>query len=120
MTIFDLIAERKIVEAQARGEFDAIPGSGRPLDLTDDPLVPEELRVAYRILKNAGFLPPELHLNGQIRSVEALLERAELGEPERAQAQRRLAVLRARLARGEDAFPGAFYRDKLLAVLGSK
>jgi hypothetical protein len=51
---FDLLAERRIREAQARGEFDDPPGSGRPFALEDDPLVPEELRVGYRILKNAG------------------------------------------------------------------
>ena len=50
------LAERKIEEAIERGEFDDLPGAGRPLDLDDlDPLLPEELRMAYRILKNAGM-----------------------------------------------------------------
>ena len=49
-----------IAEAIARGELDDLPGAGRPLDLDDDALVPEELRLAYRILKNAGFVPAEL------------------------------------------------------------
>jgi len=42
----------------SRGDFDGLPGAGRPLVLDDDPLVPEDLRLAYRILKNAGFVPP--------------------------------------------------------------
>ena len=50
-----LIAERKIVEALERGELANLPGEGRPLELDDDALVPEDLRLAYRILKNAGF-----------------------------------------------------------------
>lgn len=54
--MFDLIAERKIAEAFARGEFDDLPGAGRSLELDDDTLVPEDLRAAYRILKNAGFV----------------------------------------------------------------
>ena len=50
------LAERKIEEAIERGELDDLPGAGQPLDLDDlDPLLPEELRMAYRILKNAGM-----------------------------------------------------------------
>ena len=74
MSPFDLLAEERIREAQARGEFDDLPGSGRPLDLEDDPLVPEELRVAYRLLRNAGFVPPELEARAEIRALEDLLE----------------------------------------------
>ena len=58
--MFDQIAERKIAEAIARGELDELPGAGRPLDLDDDRLVPEDLRMAYRVLKNAGFVPQEI------------------------------------------------------------
>jgi hypothetical protein len=60
MTALELLAERKIADAVSRGELDGLPGQGRPLALDDDPLVPEELRVAYRILKNAGYVPPDL------------------------------------------------------------
>ena len=74
MNPFDLLAEQRIRDAQARGEFDDLPGSGRPLVLEGDPLVPAELRVAYRLLKNAGFVPPELEARGEIRALEKLLE----------------------------------------------
>jgi hypothetical protein len=57
---FELIAERKIAEALERGEFDDLPGRGRPLELEEDRLVPEELRMAYRIVKNAGYVPREV------------------------------------------------------------
>jgi hypothetical protein len=60
VSAFDLIAERRIQEALARGEFDNLPGAGRPLELDDEPLVPEEVRAIYRVLKNAGFVPPEV------------------------------------------------------------
>jgi hypothetical protein len=65
MFAFELIAERKIEEALARGEFDGLPGEGRPLDLDDDALVPEDLRMAYRILKNAGYAPQEVQAHGR-------------------------------------------------------
>lgn len=77
MQSFDAIAERRIREAQDRGEFDNLPGSGAPLALDDDPLVPEDLRVAYRLLKNAGFIPPELAPHREIRNLEQLLQAAD-------------------------------------------
>jgi hypothetical protein len=60
MNPIDQIAETRIREAIERGELSGLPGEGRPLQLDDDSAIPEELRAAYRILKNAGFLPPEL------------------------------------------------------------
>jgi hypothetical protein len=60
MLSLDAIAERRIREAQERGELDDLPGAGAPLALDDDALIPEDLRAAYRVLKNSGFLPPEL------------------------------------------------------------
>lgn len=50
MFLFELLAERKIEDALARGEFDDLPGAGRPLALDDDALVPEELRLEARYL----------------------------------------------------------------------
>jgi len=56
----EIIGERKIEEAIARGELDDLPGAGRPLELDDgDPLLPPELRMALRILRNAGVRAPE-------------------------------------------------------------
>ena len=62
--MFDVekIAERRIVEAMEHGEFDNLPGAGRPLNLDDDAGIPESLRMAYRVMKNAGVLPPEIDL----------------------------------------------------------
>ena len=58
MRLLDALVEQRIAAAAARGEFDDLPGAGLPLTLDDDALVPEEVRVANRILKNAGFAPP--------------------------------------------------------------
>jgi hypothetical protein len=51
----EYLAEKKIAEAVERGELDDLPGAGRPLELEDDALVPEELRMANRVLRNAGL-----------------------------------------------------------------
>jgi hypothetical protein len=74
MLLFEIIAEQKIRAAMERGEFDDLPGEGRPLDLSDDRLVPEGLRMAYRLLKNAGFIPPELEAQKEIRDLEQLIQ----------------------------------------------
>ena len=69
------IAERRIQEAIERGEFDDLPGKGKPLDLgEDDRTVPAELRMAYRMLKNAGLLPPEVELHKEILRLTDLLD----------------------------------------------
>lgn len=120
MLLLDSLAEEKISSAIRRGELDDLPGRGQPLPAEDLSGVPEALRVAYRLLKNAGCLPPELALRNQIREVEGLLSRVESAD-EVARLQRRLCLLKARLAlRGREfdllAREGE-YREKLLRRL---
>jgi hypothetical protein len=69
----DQLIEQKIREAMQRGEFDNLPGSGQPLQLEDDSHLPDDLRIAYKILKNADCLPPEVQLRKDIRKTEDLL-----------------------------------------------
>ncbi|MBM3342833.1 MAG: DUF1992 domain-containing protein [Betaproteobacteria bacterium] len=76
MSGFDALVEKHIREAQADGVFDHLPGAGKPLQLDDDAMVPEELRAAYRILKNSGYVPPEVEALRDLREVELMLERA--------------------------------------------
>lgn len=57
LPILDQLVEQRIARAQTQGEFDGLPGAGRPLDLSEPPLVPEDVRIANRILKNAGLVP---------------------------------------------------------------
>jgi hypothetical protein len=71
---FQKIIEKRIKEAQEKGAFDDLPGSGEPLMLEDDGNIPEDLRLAYKILKNADCLPPELELKKEIRTMEDMLE----------------------------------------------
>ena len=70
---FDKIAERRIRDALERGDFKDLPGRGRPLQLEDDSRVPEDLRLAYKILKNADCLPPEIEIKKEIRQMEDML-----------------------------------------------
>ena len=96
MAILDQIAEARIQEALRAGELSNLPGAGKPLQLDDDSMIPKELRAAYRILKNPGFLPPEIQLRKEIHEAEQLLLHVE-DAAERARALLRLEMLRMRL-----------------------
>ncbi len=96
MKLIDDLAEEKIRAARDRGEFEGLPGAGRPLDLDDDRGVPPELRMAYRVLKNAGCLPPEVAARRELSQLSGLLAQAVDGESA-ARLGRRLALLAARI-----------------------
>lgn len=122
MLLLHLLAEQKIEEAMRDGAFDDLPGQGKPLDLDDDRLVPEDARVAYRILKNAGFVPPELEQRKEIADLRRLMATV-MDDGERERATVRLAMLEAALeARGRGGSlrrePG--YRTRLLERLSRK
>ena len=70
---FNKIVEERIRMAQKKGQFKNLAGSGKPLALEDDSHIAEELRLAYKILKNADCLPPEVELKKEIERTEELL-----------------------------------------------
>ena len=119
MLSLELIAEAKIAEAARAGAFDNLPGSGRPLDLDDDRLVPEESRLAYRILRNAGFVPAEIETRREAASLRRLLATA-TDDAEKSRAAARLAVIEMALeaAHGRSLLRTGAYRALLLARLG--
>jgi hypothetical protein len=101
--MLDFLAEQKIAEAVSRGELEGLPGEGRPLELDDDKLIPEDLRLAYRILKNAGFVPPEVEALNEIADLERLVTKD-------SKAARKLALLKTRIE--------TRYYERTLAKLG--
>lgn len=123
MLLLDQTAETRIREAMERGEFDNLPGQGQSLSLDDDRRVPESLRAAYRILKNAGYLPPEMEIRREIRNIEQLLIITE-DETERRQARKRLDYLLTTLEtaseRSRNLQIEQHYYKKLIQRLGQK
>jgi len=120
MDVMALVAERKIREAMDRGEFDNLAGAGKPLPEEDLSGVPEELRMAYRVLKNAGCLPPEVELRKEIVNLRDLVRSTEDDEGRR----KRLKELQFRLLKLEmmrnrpvnlEAFPE--YEEKVVEML---
>lgn len=119
-SVIGAIAERRIQEAQERGDFDDLPGAGSPLHLEDMSHVPQELRMAYTILRNANCLPPELEERKEIQKLADLLEGCG-DEQERVRQMERLRflILRTRMRHGRSLRleeHDAYY-DRLLARL---
>lgn len=75
---FDKIIENKIQEAIQNGDFDNLPGKGKPLGIDDLSNVPDHFRMAYKILKNAGVLPEEMQIKKEIAIIEELIASANL------------------------------------------
>ena len=117
MSVLRRLAEKRITEAIDRGVFDNLQGAGRPLDLGEDAHVPVAVRAIHRVLKNSGYLPPELVLGQEIRAARQQVAAAAT-EVERAAAVRRLDSLRVGLesARGRPLSPAleAAYGERLL------
>ena len=67
------LIEEKIREAMEKGEFDNLPGKGKPLDLDAYFATPADLRLGYSVLKSAGCLPIEVELQNEIESLKARL-----------------------------------------------
>ena len=92
----DIIAERRAAEAASSGALSKLPGLGAPLDLSEDLLVPPEVRALMRTLKHAGYRPPEITAMKAIANLEKQL--AALPASERVEKARalvaRLAMLR--------------------------
>jgi hypothetical protein len=96
MEFFAKLAENRIREAIDAGEFDNLQGKGQPLNLDDDSHIPPELRMAYKILKNADCLPPELVLRQEVIQLQDLVA-AMTDEAEKLKQMRRLNFLMMKL-----------------------
>jgi DnaJ family protein C protein 28 len=60
--------EEKIKEAQERGDFEDLPGKGKPLDLSENPFLDPAMQLTYKLMKDAGFSPAWIELDKEIRS----------------------------------------------------
>ncbi|HIE5390124.1 TPA: DUF1992 domain-containing protein [Enterobacter cancerogenus] len=97
MWLLDQWAERHIVDAQNRGELDNLRGRGEPLVLDDDSHIPADLRAGYRLLKNAGCLPPELELRREAVGLTDLIKGIQKDDPRHAEISRQLKLIELKL-----------------------
>ena len=96
MSIFASIAERRIQEAIQEGLLDDLSLKGQPIPYEDLSAVPEELRMGYKILKNAGYLPEELQLKEEIVTLKEML-RSGIDPEETKEAQSKLTLRQLQL-----------------------
>jgi len=94
---FSRIAENRIREAMAQGEFDNLPGAGEPLNLEEYFSAPEDLRMAYSVLKSANYRPLEVELLNEVARLEQAIAAA-ADDAARGPLQRELAHRRTELA----------------------
>ncbi|GAA3550091.1 DnaJ family domain-containing protein [Zobellella aerophila] len=118
MWLIDQLAEQAIDKARREGQLDNLPGEGKPLLLEDDSQVPERLRAGYRLLKNGGFLPPELEARKEYLALHALLETVEA--PQKAELQRRIRQLELTLGDRFRQLPTAVKRQAAARKPGSR
>jgi len=123
MDFFERIAECRIQEAIEAGLFDDLRGKGQPLRLEDESQIPPELRMAYKILKNADCLPPELEMRQEILTLQDLVAGLE-DEAEKLRQMRRLNFLIMKLGMmrpvSAQITEHEFYTPKILERLESK
>lgn len=114
-----LVAEQKIQEAMQNGDFNHLLGAGKPLVLEDLSHLPPDMRMAYTILKNSGFVDAQQDMQHPL-SLDKELKRS---SPEEGTANNNLRKLSARMhrvrrSRGQaDCLPPILddlYLDKLL------
>lgn len=114
-----MIAERRIKEAVEKGDLDDLPGAGKPLKIEDLSNIPEELRMAYKILKNSGCLPPELERRKEAASLANMLDSCP-SEREKIKIMKKLRFLLQKASLEKSGFNPAWddeYYAKILARL---
>jgi Domain of unknown function (DUF1992) len=119
MDLFSIIAEDKIKKAIEEGEFDNLPGQGKPLNLEDLSHIPEELRIAYKVLKNSKMLNDVETLKKEVSSIEDLIVACEdLQEKEVLKQKKQERLLRIenlmKKRKGFNSPASSFYKDKVL------
>lgn len=115
MWLIDKLAEQHIREAQQKGELEGLAGEGAPLVLDDDSHVPKELRAGYRLLKNAGYLPPELEIRREALELNDLLKELDPQDIAHSDTLKRLRLLEMKLRQAgmNTDFLSGQYRDAL-------
>lgn len=116
MSLIDDLAERQIQKALEEGVFNNLSGMGKPLVIGDNSHIPAELRMAYKILKNSGYIPIELAQRKQALALMDLLEQIDKDSQEYDIKARELQAieLKMQLTGVNTAFLRGYYRQSLL------
>lgn len=100
MSWLDRIAERRILKARAEGKLSGLAGEGQALP--DRPVTDPGTAVGFRIMAEAGVLPPEIALKKEVVAARERLAALPEGA-ERAALMAEIARLEMRRAMAEEA-----------------
>lgn len=100
LSSFEGSVDEQIRKAMERGDFDNLPGAGKPQNLARDPNVPEDMELAYNLLKNAGFAPDWIETRKEVDAareklfapLKRFLENPPANRNERARAQEKIVL----------------------------
>lgn len=114
-------AEEILREAVERGKLDGLEGAGKPLRFESSPFVPDDLKLAYKMLADAGYVPPEVELKREVAGLRELLRAVEDDDRHRIERELNDRVLRLNLAlkRSFDLEDQQVYARKLRARLST-
>ena len=114
-----IVAEQRIQEALERGDFNSLPGAGQPLDLGDDASIPEDLRMAYKLLKNGGYLDSSPDANALTPTALGDMFRSSPDERSTLRRMQKLQVVAARMKKhdGHTLKLAPSYHDKVVERL---
>lgn len=70
MGVIELIAENRIKEAMANGDFDRLPGRGKPINLDEYFAIPDHLRMLFTLLKNSNLHGQEVALMRKLEDLK--------------------------------------------------
>lgn len=107
-----MFVERKLEEAARAGAFDHLPGAGAPIDLTENPYVPADWRLAFKILADHKIVPEFVERRKEIEALRAEIDALKT-DRRRDLDWRRLACRNrlARLAEAVDALNRSLVRE---------
>ena len=103
---------RALRASEAKGELEAAPSWGKPLDFGDGyDETPAELRLGYKILKDAGMAPPEVEMLRTLAGLQTELDAAG-DDAQRRSLRGRIAALRLAIELRRDALRREIRRSR--------
>ena len=103
------LAEQRIAKAIEDGTLKVDGWKNKPLPLDDDSFVPDDLKMAYKILKNSGYVPPEIETRKEIQKLEDLIIKTE-DSHQRVKQMKKLDLLMRKLD-GQRSRPSSIAHD---------
>jgi hypothetical protein len=76
-----LFVERMLEKAARQGAFDRLPGAGQPIDLSENPYVPADWRLAFKVMKDHRIVPEFVERRKEIESIREEMARAPASGP---------------------------------------